>query len=113
MFANGKSLSFHGSIASGINVHLWIHDDLDFSYSITTVLIRTKNAYKDDGKVVSYFNFPQLGVSVPLLLGDLLLFDATESHAISIQCNKRLDVYCVSFYLKSAVVGLNINTKSL
>ncbi len=57
--------------------------DLDFCYSTTTVLIKTKKAYKDDGKIITYYNFPQLGVSVPLLLGDLILFDATEPHAIS------------------------------
>ncbi len=113
MFANGKNVSLYGSFASGVNVHLRIHDDIDFCYSITTVLIRAKSAYKDDGKVVLYFNFPQLGVSVPLLPGDLLLFDAAEPHAISTQCNKRLDVFCVSLYLKSAVVRLHDNTKSL
>ncbi len=83
IFGNEKNASFYGSIASGVNVYMRIHDDLAFSYSITTVLIRTKNAYKDDGKVVSYFNFPQLGVFVPLLPGDLLLFDAMEPHVIS------------------------------
>ncbi len=67
------------------------------------MLIGRKTAYKGDGKVMTYFIFPQLGVSVPLLLGDLLLFNATEPHAISKQCNKRLDVYCISLYLKSAV----------
>ncbi len=58
MFANGKNSSLYGSIASGINVHLWVHDDLDFCYSTTTVLIRIKKAYMYDGKVITYFNFP-------------------------------------------------------
>ncbi len=58
MFANGKNASLYGSIVSGINVHFRIHDDLGFCYSITTMLIRTKKAYKDDGKVITYFNFP-------------------------------------------------------
>ncbi len=83
MFAKGKNASLYGSIASGFNVHLQIHDNLDFCYYIIAVLIRTKNAYKDDGKVVTYFNFLQLSDSVPLLLGDLLLVDATEPHAMS------------------------------
>ncbi len=83
MFSHGKNASLYRKIASGINIHLWVHDDLDFCYSIITVLIRTKKAYEDDGKVITYFNFPQLGVSISLLLGDLLLFDATEPHAIS------------------------------
>ena len=58
MFANGKNSSLYGSIALGINVHLRVHDDLDFCYSITTVLIRTKKTYKYEGKVITYFNFP-------------------------------------------------------
>ncbi len=111
MFANGKNSSLYGSIVLGKNDHLRVHDDLDFFYSITTVLIGTKKAYKYDGKVITYFNSPQTGISVPLLPGDLLLFNATEPHAISTWCNNRLDVYCVSFHLKSAVVGLNNNTK--
>ncbi len=61
-------------------------------YSITTVLIRTKKAYKDDGKVITYFDFTWLGVSIPLLPGELLLFNATELLAITTQCIKRLDV---------------------
>ncbi len=58
MFANGKNSSLYGSIASGINVHLQVHDDLEFCHSITTVLIRTKKTYKYEGKVITYFNFP-------------------------------------------------------
>ncbi len=74
---------------------------------------RTKKAYKDDGEAVLYFNFPKLGVAVPHWPGDLLLFDATKPYTISARCNKKLDVYCVSYYLKSAVVGLNNNSAGL
>jgi len=113
MFANGYQSSLYGSIASGVNVHLRIHTDLDFCYSLTTVLIRCKKSYKMDGTKISYFNFPRLGVATPLRPGDILLFDATEPHASSSRCNKHLHVYCVSFYLKSAVVGLHDNSKQL
>ena len=72
MFANGNRGSLYELIASGIIVHLQIHRDIDFCYSITTVLSRTKKAYKDDGEAVLYFNFPKLGIVVPLWQGDLL-----------------------------------------
>ncbi len=58
MFANEKNASIYGSIASRISVHLMFFDDLDFCYSIATMFIRTKKAYKDDGKVMTYLNFP-------------------------------------------------------
>ncbi len=77
------------------------------------MLIRTKKAYSYNRKVISYFNFPQLAFAVTLCLGDLLLFDTTEPHAINTRCNKKLYFYCISFYLKSALVGLNNKSKSL
>ncbi len=105
MFAHGYKATLYGSIKSGIYVHLLIHDDLDFWYSITAVLIRPTKSYSDCGKVNFCFTFPQLGFSESLCPSDLLLFNATEPHAISTLCNKKLDTYFVSFYLKSAVVG--------
>ncbi len=50
MFANGYQEWLYGSIASGINVHQKIHDDLNFCDSITTLLIRTKKSNKEMGK---------------------------------------------------------------
>lgn len=68
MFANQYQSSLYSSIASAVNVHLHIHTDLDFCYSLTIVLIQCKKLYKVDGTEISYFNFPILGVAIPLCL---------------------------------------------
>ncbi len=39
MLANGYQSSLYSSIASGVYVHLRVHTDLDFCFSLITVLI--------------------------------------------------------------------------
>ncbi len=112
VFVNVYRALLYGSIVSRFNVHLQIHDGIDFVTQLQQYWSKQKT-YKDDGQVILYFNFPILGVTVPLWLGNLLLFDATKPHAISAWYNKKLDVYCVSFYLKSAFVELKNNSASL
>ena len=44
-----------------------------------------------------------------LSLGDVLLFNPTEPHCVSSRCRNNEDVYCLSSYVKSAVVSGNDN----
>ena len=66
--------------------------------------------YKLIDGIIAYFCFPRLGVAVPLRPGDILVFNPTEPHATSSRCNSENKVYCLSMYLKTAVVGLHDNT---
>jgi len=104
-----KRSRIYGGIAFGVNVHLDCHTDEDYAMSIVTVHVR-KQAYNIlSDKVVSYFCFPRLGVAVALRPGDVLIFNPSEPHAVSSRCRPSEKVYCVSFYLKTAVVGGNDN----
>ena len=51
--------------------------------------------------------------AVPLRPGDYLLFNALESHCVSSRCNTDCDVYTMTCYLKTAVVGGNDNQRPL
>ncbi len=85
---------------------------MDFTYSVIQVHVDDMDyGLMDD--VVAYFSFPQLGVTVPLKPGDFLLVNALEYHCLSSRCQSDVDIYCVSSYLKTAVVGGNDNTRQL
>ncbi len=56
-----------------------------------------------------FFAFPQIGIAVPLQPGDTLMFNPQEPHCISLRCSKDDNIYCISSYLKTQVVGLNDN----
>ncbi len=45
--------------------------------------------------------------------GDFVIFDATIPHCISSRCHNSDEIMCVSFYLKSRVVGMNDNCMPL
>jgi len=98
-----------GAIAFGINVHLSCHKDHDYTWSVVSVHLHDYQ-YNSVDRIVAYFCFPRLGVAVPLRPGDLLVFNPTEPHAISSRCNSEDTVYCISMYLKTAIVGLNDNS---
>ena len=53
--------------------------------------------------------FPSLGCIDP---GDLLFFDPSEYHMILSRCRMMTidEIYCVSFYLKSNLIGGNDNS---
>jgi len=56
------------------------------------------------------FAFPRIGAAVALRPGDFILFSPHEPHSISSRCNREHDVYIISSYRKTAVVGLNDNS---
>ncbi len=57
--------------------------------------------------------FPRIGVSVALGPGDFLLFNPNEPHCVSSRCRADDDIYIISSYLKTAVVGLNDNSNPI
>jgi hypothetical protein len=104
--------SIYNGIAFGLNVFLRAHVDDDFTYSVIQVHVGDMD-YSVEDDVVCYFCFPRLGVAIPLRPGDFLLVNALEYHCLSSRCMEELNLFCVSSYLKTAVVGGNDNTRSL
>jgi hypothetical protein len=107
----GKGPSIFNAVAFGVNVFLRAHMDQDFTYSVIQAHVREK--YDVNDAVVCYFCFPGLGVAVPLRPGDFLLINALEYHCVSSRCNSEMDVFVLSCYLKTAVVGGNDNKRRL
>ena len=101
-----------GGIAWGRNVYLSSHKDKDFTYSAITIHIKDCE-YDLDNRVVAYFCFRKLGIAVPLRPGDVLFFNPQDEHCISSRCHPEDNIYCISFYLKSANIGLNDNSIEL
>ena len=104
-----KDARYYNGLGFGINVYLRSHIDADFTMSIVQAHIDNHD-YVNDDKIICYFAFPRIGAAVALRPGDFLLFNPHEPHSISSRCNKEDDVYCISSYLKTAVVGLNDNS---
>jgi len=98
---------YYNGIGFGINVFLRCHIDNDFTMSIVQVHI--DNSYQVDDRIVCYFAFPRIGIAVALRPGDFLLFNPQEPHSISSRCRAEDELFAVSYYLKTAVVGLNDN----
>jgi len=98
-----------GAFAFGVNLHLPVHVDRDFTFSAVCVH-QQRDHYLTDDPVVVYFCFPCLGVAIPLKPGDVIIFNPQEPHALSSRCHSGDEILCVSLYLKSAVVGLNNNS---
>jgi hypothetical protein len=102
-------LKYYGGMAFGCNAFLRCHTDHDFTRSIVQVHLRENDKYEIKDDIVVYFCLPTLGVAIPLRPGDCLLFNALIPHCISSCCEESDDIYIVSMYLKSLVVGLNDN----
>ena len=103
-----RKSSIYGAIAAGKNVYLNIHCDKDFVTCATSVHV-AKQYHVDENSVI-YFAFPRLGICIPLRPGDILFFNPNEPHAVSSRKNGDNDVYCLSLYLKSSLMGLNDNS---
>ena len=103
------SSDFFGGIAFGTNVFLRCHTDDDFTMSICQVFLKGRSEYLLTDHVVAYFCFPTLGAAVPLRPGDFFMFNALIPHCISSRCKYEDEIMCTSFYLKTAIVGMNNN----
>jgi hypothetical protein len=107
--SNKKTARYYNGLGFGINIYLRSHVDHDFTMSIVQVHI-DNHVYQFDDKVLCYFAFPRIGLAVALRPGDFLLFNPQEPHSISSRCRKEDEIYCISSYLKTNVVGLNDNS---
>ena len=107
--SHASMLKYYGAFAFGRNVFLRCHTDADFTMSMVQIHLKGKEEYGVDDAVVAYFCFPTLGVAVPLRPGDFLLFNALIPHSVSSRCRQNDEIFCISMYLKTAVVGLNNN----
>jgi hypothetical protein len=108
------------SLACGKNYYLNSHTDEDFFYSLTTIVskhgLETElDRYKLNAKVCSYFVFAEQGMAVALRPGDMLLFNPLYQHCLSSRTSEyaNKDIFCLSLYLKTAVVGKNDNALPL
>jgi hypothetical protein len=104
-----KRSTIYSGIAFGVNVFLRAHVDDDYTYSVIQVHVDDMD-YAVDDDVICYFCFPSLGCAVPLRPGDFLLINALEPHCLSSRCRDDFNLFAVSSYLKTAVVGGNNNS---
>jgi hypothetical protein len=106
-----KTARYYNGLGFGIIVYLRSHIDRDFTMSIVQVHI-DNHVHQVDNKILCYFAFPRIGLAVALRPGDFLLFNPQEPHSISSRCRKEDEIFCISSYLKTSVVGLNDNSNS-
>ena len=93
-------------------MNLSTHTDADFGLSVATVHLQ-KRQYTLHDHIIVYFCFPRIGCVVPMRPGDLLIFNAREPHALLSRAKHSDEIFCVSVYLNTAVVGLNDNSIQL
>ena len=112
-----KNSSIWPSISVGRNHYLNSHKDKDSFLSLSTTQSLPSNgvSYVINEAIVQYFVFPEIGLSVALRPGDLMLFNPLLYHSLSSKTEyaKELDIYSMSLYLKTAIVGENNNTQRL
>ena len=105
---DNRRTRYWAALSCGKNVYLPSHTDQDSFLSCTLVV--AEGSIDLEAPVTNYFCFPSHGISVPLCPGDLLLFNPLVYHSISSRTHD-VDVFCLSFYLKTALVGGNDNQK--
>ncbi len=110
--SNKKHARYYNGLGFGINVYLRSHIDADFTMSIVQPHIDNHH-YVINDKVICYFAFPRIGTSVALRPGDFLLFNPLEPHSISSRCRREDEIFIISSYLKTSVVGLNDNSNPI
>ncbi len=109
---HAKSARYNNAVGFAINVFLICHIDKDFTMSFVQVHL-DEIMYQNDDWIVCYFAFPQIGISVALRPGDILMFNPQELHCITLRSNENDNIYCISSYLKTQVVGLNDNSNTV
>ena len=109
---HATSARYYNGVGFGVNVFLRCHTDKDFTMSIVQVHM-DDIMYHNEDRIVCYFTFPRLGIAVSLRPGDILMFNPQEPHCISSRCNEEDEIYCISYYLKTQVVGLNDNSNTV
>lgn len=107
---DGTQTKIWPSVSCGKNVYLSAHTDDDFFLSVTSVVAKDEGKELEiDAPICNYFCFPEQGVCVALRSGDVLLFNPLVHHCVSSRSDTSKDMFCLSMYLKTAVVGGNDN----
>jgi hypothetical protein len=90
-------------------LYVLCHDDTDVT---TTHMGHT--TYRPDLPTSVHFCLPKKGVAIALKPGDFIIFNPVEPHCVSMREKfyEHKQVFLMSFYLKSAVVGLHDNSLS-
>jgi hypothetical protein len=116
----GTSQSIWGSLAYGRNHYLNAHTDEDFFYSVITIhsphgLRNDIDRYHLHAKICNYFAFPEQGRVVGLRPGDIIIINPRYGHCLSSRTSmyETRDVFSMSMYLKTAIVGKNDNSLPL
>jgi hypothetical protein len=86
-----KKARYYNGLGFGINVYLRSHIDVDFTMSIVQAHIDNHTDQIND-RIICYFAFPRIGVSVALQPGDFLLFNPSEPHCVSSCCTADDDI---------------------
>lgn len=106
-----RSSDIWPALAVGRNVFLNVHTDEDYFWTLITVV--TNEAPSLNNPIVLYMCFPTLNTAVGLRNGDLLMFNPLIPHCVSTRCDSGTEVYCVSMYMKSLLVGGSDNDQVL
>jgi hypothetical protein len=101
-----KLARYYNGLGFGINVYLRGHINWDFTMSIVQTHIDNHD-YQVNDRNLCFFAFPRIGMAVALWSGDFLLFNPQEPHSIYSCCKSGDNIFCISSYLKTGVVGLN------
>jgi hypothetical protein len=118
---DGAVGAMYTAFSCSLNSYLNSHMDQDFLYSFLTMTsshglqehIDQYDVHYVD--ICNYFAFAQQGIAVPLRSGDMLLFNPVYQHCV-LSCTKSYktsDVFSLSLYLKTAIVGENDNSLCL
>jgi hypothetical protein len=105
------------SFSEALNTFLSSHTDEDFFYSLLTLasahaLREEIDRYKLSADVSNYFVFAEQGIAVAMRPGDMLIFNPKYHHCLSSRASayENEDVFSLSLYLKTAIVGKNDNS---
>jgi len=109
---HNKEARYYNGLGFGVNVYLRSHIDQDFTMSVVQAHIDDHD-YKVNDRIICYFAFPRIGRAVALRPGDFLLFNPQEPHSISSRCCAGDEIFCISSYLKTGVVGGNDNSDTV
>jgi hypothetical protein len=108
------------SFSMALNTCLCDHTDEDFYHSVLTTasimaLKEEIDQYEMNADVSNYFVFAEQGIAVALRPGDILIFNPKYHHCASSRTSayENKDVFSMSLYLKSAIVGKNNNNMPL
>ncbi len=91
-------LKYYSDLAFRWNVFSDVTQILDYTMRIAQVHLKGKDKYEFHDDIVVYY---------------FLLFNALIPHCILSWCKQTYNIYCMSIYLKSAIVGMNNNLMPL